>query len=270
MWTWEMVALLLAVGAFAGVIAGLFGVGGGMILVPVVLWALQMQGLTDLAHAQHLAIGTSFAVMVFTSFSSAWSQYRKQAVDWAVFQAMAPAVVLGVALGAVIAQFLPNKGLQVFFVVFVSVVAIRSLMGIKPTPSRQLPRKRGLFGVGGLFGVLSSWVGIGGGSLTVPFLTFCNVPVHRAVGTSAALGWPIAVAGVIGYWWSGRGVAGLPEGSWGFIYLPAVAILAVATMIAAPWGVKLSHQLSADKLKKGFGVLLLVIAARMLWQVIQG
>ena len=124
--------------------------------------------------------------------------------------------------------------------------------------------------MGGLFGVLSSWVGIGGGSLTVPFLTFCNVPVHRAVGTLSALGWPIAVAGVIGYWWSGRGVAGLPEGSWGFIYLPAVAILAVATMIAAPWGVKLSHQLSADKLKKGFGVLLLVIAARMLWQVIQG
>lgn len=270
MWSWDMMALLLLVGAFAGVIAGLFGVGGGMILVPVVLWALQMQGLADLAHAQHLAIGTSFAVMVFTSFSSAWSQYRKQAVDWAVFRAMAPAVVLGVALGAVIAQFLPNKGLQIFFVLFVSVVAIRSLMGIKPTPSRQLPKAGGLFGMGGLFGVLSSWVGIGGGSLTVPFLTFCNVPVHRAVGTSAALGWPIAAAGVVGYWWAGQGVAGLPAGSWGFIYLPAVAILAVATVLAAPLGVKLSHQLSADKLKKGFGILLLLIAARMLWRVVAG
>ena len=270
MWNWEMVVLLLAVGALAGIIAGLFGVGGGMILVPVVLWALQMQGLTDLAHTQHLAIGTSFAVMVFTSFSSAWSQYRKQAIDWKIFQAMAPGVILGVALGAIIAQFLPNKGLQIFFVVFVSVVAIRSLMGIKPTPSRQLPPKKHLFGVGSLFGVLSSWVGIGGGALTVPFLTFCNVPVHRAVGTSSALGWPIAVAGVIGYWWSGLGVIGLPKGSWGFIYLPAAVVLAVATIISAPLGVKLSHQLSADKLKKGFGVLLLVIAARMLWQAIQG
>lgn len=268
MWTVEIVAAMLAVGGFAGLVAGLFGVGGGLILVPVMLWVFQLQQFGHLPYVQHLAIGTSFAVMIFTSASSAWSQYRKQAVDWTVFTAMAPGVVAGVALGAVLAQFLPNKGLQIFFVLFTSTIAIRALMGIKPTPSRQLPGRNGLFGMGTLFGVLSSWVGIGGGSLTVPFLTFCNVGMHRAVGTSAALGWPIAVAGTLGYMWSGWGSANLPAGAYGFVYLPAVVIFAAATMLSAPWGVKLSHRLPADKLKKGFGLLLLAIAARMLVRVL--
>lgn len=267
MWSVELVLLMLAVGLFAGVIAGLFGVGGGLILVPVVLWVLQVQGLES-GFAQHIAIGTSFAVMVFTSFSSAWSQYRKQAVDWAVFRSMAPGVVLGVMLGALVSQFLPNKGLQVFFVVFCTIIAVRALLGIKPKPLRQLPSEKGLAGAGGVIGMLSSWVGIGGGSLTVPFLTFCNVPVHRAVGTSAALGWPIAVMGSIGYLWSGWGSEGLPETAFGFVYLPAVAILAVATTIGAPLGVKLSHKLSPENLKRGFGLLLLLIALRMLMKVL--
>ena len=123
--------------------------------------------------------------------------------------------------------------------------------------------------MGGLFGLLSSWIGIGGGSLTVPYLTFCNVPVHRAVGTSAALGWPIAAAGTLGYAWAGWNQAGLPEGSAGFVYLPAVGILAAATLLSAPLGVRLSHKLPADKLKKGFGILLLLIALRMAWKIVQ-
>ena len=112
-------------------------------------------------------------------------------------------------------------------------------------------------------------IGIGGGSLTVPYLTFCNVPVHRAVGTSAALGWPIAAAGTLGYAWAGWNQGGLPEGSAGFVYLPAVGILAAATLLSAPLGVRLSHKLPADKLKKGFGILLLLIALRMAWKIVQ-
>ncbi|MDO4997545.1 MAG: sulfite exporter TauE/SafE family protein [Neisseria sp.] len=267
MWGWEIIAALLAVGVFAGFIAGLFGVGGGLILVPVVLWLLQVQGI-DNGYAQHLAIGTSFAVMVFTSFSSARAQYKKQAVDWAVFRSMSGGVLIGVALGAIIAQYLPNTGLQIFFIVFTVIIAVRALMGIKPTPTRALPKTGGLFGAGGIIGVLSSWVGIGGGSLTVPFLTFCNVPVHRAVGTSAALGWPIAVAGTLGYIWSGWGMANLPAQAVGFVYLPAVAILAIATTIGAPLGVKTAHKLSPERLKLGFGLLLMVIALRMLFKVL--
>ena len=202
MWSFEMVAAMLAIGAVAGVIAGMFGVGGGTILVPLVLWILQMQGAENFQYAQHIAIGTSFAVMVFTSFASARAQYKRQAVDMDVLRAMVPGVLCGVAAGALVAQYLPNKGLQVFFTLFIAILAVRALLGIKPTPERQLPGRRGLFGMGGLFGLLSSWIGIGGGSLTVPYLTFCNVPVHRAVGTSAALGWPIAVAGTLGYAWA--------------------------------------------------------------------
>lgn len=267
MWNIEMVLLLLAVGLFAGVIAGLFGVGGGLILVPVVLWVLQVQGLEN-GFAQHIAIGTSFAVMVFTSFSSAWSQYRKQAVDWAVFRSMAPGVAGGVVLGALVSQFLPNKGLQAFFVVFCTIIAVRALLGMKPAPSRHLPSAKGLAGAGGIIGMLSSWVGIGGGSLTVPFLTFCNVPVHRSVGTSAALGWPIAAMGTIGYMWSGWGSEGLPEMAAGFVYLPVIAVLAAATTVGAPLGVKLSHKLSPDNLKRGFGLLLLLIAFKMLMKIL--
>ncbi|EGV35300.1 membrane lipoprotein [Neisseria weaveri ATCC 51223] len=268
MWAWETIIMMLAVGYLTGLIAGIFGVGGGTILVPLVLWILQMQGLDGIAYAQHLAIGTTFAVMVFTSFSSMYSQHKKQAVDWEILKSMIPGTLLGVAGGAVVAQYLPKTGLQIFFTVFIFILAVRALMGVKPKPSRQLPGKKGLFGIGGLFGVLSSWIGIGGGSLTVPYLTFCNVPVHRAVGTSAALGWPIAVAGAIGYWLAGLNAEGLPESASGFIYLPAVLVLAFATIIAAPTGVKLSHKLPADKLKKGFGLLLLLIAVRMAWKII--
>lgn len=268
MWTLEAVGLMLGMGALAGLMAGLFGIGGGMILVPVVLSVLQLQGYTDLAHAQHLAVGTSFAVMVFTSFSSAYAQYRKQAIEWPVFFGMAPGMTLGVALGALIARYLPNSGLQIFFACFAAAIAVRTLLGIQPKASRALPGKNGLFAAGGVFGILSSWVGIGGGSLTIPYLTAHNVPIHRTVATSAALGWPIALTGTLGYWLAGRyaGVP-LPEGASGFIYLPAVLVLAVATVLFAPIGVRLAHKLPAGRLKTGFGILLLLIAFKMLWQV---
>lgn len=136
----ETVPVMLAVGLLAGVIAGIFGVGGGTILVPLVLWVLQMQGVEQFAYAQHTAVGTSFAVMVFTSFSSAYAQHNKDAVDWQVLKSMIPGVLLGVAAGALVSRYLPNKGLQVFFVLFVTVIAVRSLAGVKSVPTRQLPK----------------------------------------------------------------------------------------------------------------------------------
>lgn len=265
MWNIEMILVMLAVGSIAGFIAGLLGIGGGMIIVPVVLWVLQMKGLGGIEHAQHLAVGTSFAIMVFTTFSSVMAQQRKGSVDWAVVRRMAPGMVVGVIIGSMLAKRLSNEALQVFFIVFVVLVALKTLTDAKPKPTRSLPGPAGLAAVGSLFGMASSWVGIGGGSLSVPFMLYCNVPVRTAVGTSAGLAWPIAVAGAVGYLYSGWNVAGLPEGTLGFWYLPAVAVLSVATMLFAPLGVKAAHKLPPEKLKLAFGLLLLVIAARMLW-----
>lgn len=267
MWQLETVVSLLAAGSIAGFVAGLLGVGGGLLIVPVVLWALQMHGFGASEHAQHLAVGTSFAVMVFTSFSSMRAQQKKGAVDWQIFVSMAPGMVIGVALGAVVARYLPNKGLQVFFALFCAVIAWRSLMNVQPKPSRRLPGKSGLAAAGGLFGLLSSWIGIGGGSLSIPFMASCNVPMHRAVGTSAALGWPIALVGSIGYLAAGWSSEHLPPGAWGFIYLPVMIVLAAATLVFAPLGVKVSHKLPPAYLKKAFGILLLLITAKMLWQI---
>lgn len=268
MWTVETVLLMLAAGAASGFIAGLFGVGGGMILVPVMLWLFRFQGLGDFDHAQHLAVGTSFAVMVFTTLSSVWAQHRKQSVDWQTVVRMAPGMMFGVAAGAVVSKFIPNTGLQIFFILFTLAVAFRTITDAKPKPSRQLPGIPALSAIGTVFGMASSWVGIGGGSLSVPFLLYCNVPPHRAVGTSAGLAWPIALAGAAGYLYSGWNVGGLPAGSVGFWYLPAVAVLSVTTILFAPLGVKTAHKLPPARLKKGFGILLLVIAAAMIGKML--
>ena len=268
MWSWDIILALLAVGSAAGFIAGLFGVGGGTLIVPVVLWALQLQGIGGHPYAQHLAIGTSFAVMVFTTFSSMYAQHKKHAIDWATVRRMTPGMILGVLLGAATAKYMPTLALQVFFIAFLTLIALKTLRDSKPTPSRALPALPGLTVAGTLFGAASSWVGIGGGSLSVPFLLYCNFPAHRAIGTSSGLAWPIAIAGTIGYFANGLHIANLPEGAVGFIYLPAVAILSVATILFAPLGVKTAHKLPARKLKIAFGIMLLLIATKMAWNLI--
>ncbi|ASK26784.1 sulfite exporter TauE/SafE family protein [Neisseria chenwenguii] len=258
-----MIAALLAAGGAAGFLAGLFGVGGGTIIVPIVLWVLQLQNAGGHPYAQHLAIGTSFAVMVFTTLSSVYAQHKKRSIDWQTVLRMSPGMIAGVLLGAVSAKFIPTYGLQIFFIVFLLAIAIKTLTGANPKPSRRLPRTGGLTAVGIVFGTASSWVGIGGGSLSVPFLMYCNMEAHKAIGTSSGLAWPIAVAGTTGYLVMGWNVSDLPAGSLGFLYLPAVAVLSIATVACAPLGVKTAHKLPAKKLKTAFGILLLLIALNM-------
>lgn len=259
--------MMICAGAVAGLLAGLFGIGGGMILVPAILTIMNSQNIPSHGYAQHLAIGSSFAVMMFTSFSSTYAQYRKKSVAWQAFFALAPALVLGAIVGAVVAQYVPNFALQIIFVIFATTVAVRSLLNITPKATHQLPKNHILWAIGTFFGILSSLVGIGGGSLVVPFLVYCNIDIHRAVGTSSALGWIIAITGAVGYAYSGFSVPDLPPHSLGFIYLPVVPILALTTVIFAPIGVRLSHRLSSPALKKGFGILLLFIAGKMLLRV---
>lgn len=262
-----MILALLVGGSAAGFLAGLFGVGGGTIIVPVVLWVLQFQHYGDHPYIQHLAIGTSFAVMVFTTLSSMYAQHKKHSIDWPTVMRMTPGMMIGVLLGAASAKYMPTLGLQIFFIVFIVLVALRTLMNTQTVASRHLPNMLGLSSIGLIFGTASSWVGIGGGSLSVPFLLYCNMDAHRALGTSSGLAWPIAVTGTIGYLMAGWNMPHLPFGSLGFLYLPAVLVLSIATMIFAPLGVKLAHKLPAEQLKKTFGILLLLIAARMAWKL---
>ncbi len=253
----------LALGAFAGFFAGLLGVGGGAIMVPVLALMFAAQGFPD-AHLMHVALGTSMATIIFTSISSLRAHHSHGAVIWPIVRSIAPGIVVGTILGAQIAGRVPTRPLAMFFAAFISYVAIQMILNVKPKPSRELPGPAGMFGVGGFIGLVSALVAIGGGSLSVPFMTWCNVKVHHAIGTSAAIGFPIALAGTIGYLIAGYGATGLPDGSFGFIYLPALAATVVASMIVAPFGARVAHSLPVPTIKKVFAGVLILLSAKML------
>ena len=255
--------LYLALGAFAGVMAGLLGVGGGLIIVPVLAWILHGQQVSD-AVVMHLAIGTSLATIVVTSISSVRAHHRRGAVLWPVVWRLTPGIVGGAWLGAAVADALPSVALQKIFAVFVLAVAAQMGFGAKPAPHRDLPGTAGMLATGGVIGVMSAIVGIGGGSLTVPFLTWCNTAMRQAVATSAACGLPIALAGSLGFVVTGLNATELPAWSLGYVYGPALAGVAFASMLTAPLGAKLAHTLPTEVLKKVFAVFLAVIGAKML------
>ncbi|WP_346432703.1 sulfite exporter TauE/SafE family protein [Crenobacter oryzisoli] len=182
----SLFAVLLGCGVLAGFLAGLLGVGGGLVIVPMVVWVLGAARLGG-DHVQHLAVGTSLAVMVFTSLSSVRAHHQKGAVDWRIVRSMAPAMVVGTFIGSQIAAgWLPSHGLKWFFVVYAYVVGLQMLFDVKPQAVRDMPGAPGQWGAGTLIGMISSWVGIGGGSMSVPFMSWCNVPVRNAIATSAA------------------------------------------------------------------------------------
>lgn len=267
MWTTDIIIALILAGSAAGFLAGLLGVGGGTIIVPIVLWLLHKQGVIS-NYTQHIALGTSFAIMIFTTISSALAQHRKKSINWHIVKYLSPAMIMGSLIGSGLAKYLPTTFLKIFFIIFLYLIAVQMLLKFKPKPTHELPKPIGLFTTGNTIGLLSSWVGIGGGSLSVPFMTYCNVPIHIATGTSAALAWTMSLSGFIGYLYTGWNVVGLPEHTLGFIYLPAVAVLAICTMVIAPLGVKVSHQLPPDKLKMTMGILLFLIATQMVWKMI--
>ncbi len=257
--------MYVALGAFVGVLAGLLGVGGGLVIVPVLTFIFTAQHLPD-AHILHLALGTSLASIMFTSVSSLRAHHQRGAVDWMVVRRISLGIMAGTFGGSWVAAQLSTRFLKAFFVVFLYYVATQMLLNIKPKPHRQIPGLTAMFGVGGVIGGVSSLVGIGGGSLSVPFLTWCNIAIHRAIGTSAAIGFPIAVAGAAGYVVNGLSVQ-LPPNSLGFVYLPALAGIAAASIVTAPVGAKLAHSLPVDRLKKIFALLLIVMGTKMLWSL---
>ena len=254
--------MYIALGAFAGVLAGLLGVGGGLVIVPVLTFIFTAQHLPE-GHILHLALGTSLASIMFTSISSLRAHHRRGAVDWIAVRRISFGIMVGTFGGSWVAAQLSTRFLKGFFVVFLYFVATQMLLNIKPKPHRQLPGRTAMFGVGGLIGGVSSLVGIGGGSMSVPFLIWCNIAIHRAIGTSAAIGFPIALAGAVGYVVNGLSEP-LPPYSLGFVYLPALIGIAAASIVTAPLGAKLAHSLPIDKLKKIFALLLVVMGTKML------
>jgi len=250
-------------GAVAGLFAGLFGIGGGVIIVPVLVFCLTLQGIADKC-IMHLALGTSMASIAFTAASSFWAHHRRGAVHWIMVRRITPGILTGTFLGSCIASHLSTNFLKGFLVVFLYYVAVQMFMNGEPKSAHGIPGQLAMFGVGNTIGAISSLVGIGGGTLSVPFMIWCKLTLHDAIGTSAAIGFPIAVAGSLGYIYNGLGVPGLPEFSLGFTYLPALAGIVASSVLTAPLGVRLAHSLPVAKLKRIFAILLLVVATRML------
>lgn len=253
----------LALGAVAGVLAGLLGVGGGFVIVPLLSSLLLWQGVSQ-EMVVHIALGTSLATIMFTSLSSLRAHHAHGMVDWQVVRRISAGIVVGTLAGSWLAGQLSTFGLKVFFVLFAYTMALRMWLDAKPRPSRNLPAWQGLSAVGMVIGALSSLVGIGGGSLSVPFLIWCNVSMHRAVGTSAAIGFPIAAAGTVGYMWAGWHELGLPSGSVGYVFLPALLGISVASMTFAPLGAQLARRWPAARLKKIFASLMVLLGSKML------
>lgn len=260
---WTLVAALLALGAAVGVAAGLLGIGGGMLLVPFMTIIFNHEHFPP-AHVLHMAIATSLATIAFTSISSVRAHHQRGAVLWPVAKILAPGILVGSMIGAQIASALPTRWLALVFALFVGFSATQMLLDRKPKPGRQLPGRAGMFGVGNVIGVISAIVGAGGAFISVPFMTWCNVRIHNAVGTSAALGFPIAAAGTLGYVISGWNVSGLPSGAAGYIHVPALLSVAAASVLTAPFGARLAHALDIKRLKRVFAILLYGLATYML------
>lgn len=253
----------LATGLFTGLLSGLLGVGGGLIMVPVLSFIFTSLGFTK-EHNMQMALGTSLAVIFFTSLASSRAHQQHHNVDWTIVKKVALGIMLGAFLGSLVAAKFDASLLKALFVVYVFLVGFQILSNYTPNPARTLPSSPALNCVGIVIGWVSSFVGIGGGTLSVPFLIYCNVDTKRAIGTSSAIGLPIALAGAIGYMVSGQQISNLPSHSLGFIYLPAFVIIAIASLISAPLGAVLVQKLAVKKLKKIFAILLIAIGCKML------
>ena len=262
---WPLIPVFVAIGCGVGFLAGLLGIGGAITMIPVLTVIFGHEHFPS-NHVVHMAIATSLATVVFTSLSSARAHARRGAVLWHVVLGLTPGILLGSLVGPQIVAGMSSALVAAMFALFTGTSALQMLINRKPRATRKLPRRAGLFGVGAMIGVLSSMVGAGGGFLSVPFMTWCNVRIHQAVATSAALGFPIAAAGTVGYIIAGFRQEDLPPYTLGYIYLPALAAIVVASMLCAPLGVRVAHDLPVARLRRVFACLLLAIAGFMVWK----
>lgn len=255
-------ALYLATGLFTGLLSGLLGIGGGLIMVPILSFIFAQLGFPA-AFIMQMALGTSLAVIMVTSIASSRAHHRHHNVDWAIVKKIALGIIIGAFLGSLVAAKFDASLLKALFVIYVFLVAFQILSHYTPNPARILPARPVLNCVGIVIGWVSSFVGIGGGTLSVPFLIHCNINTKRAIGTSSAIGLPIAIAGATGYVLAGLPITHLPAHSFGFVYLPAFIIIALSSLISAPIGALLVQKLAVKKLKQIFAWLLIIIGLKM-------
>jgi len=255
-------AAYLAIGAATGFFAGLLGIGGGTILVSslALMFAAQQ---VPAAYVMHMAIGTSLAAIVAGSWASLRAHHRHGAVDWPIVRAMVPGVLAGALTAGAVARWLSTGFLKVFFLVFLVTVTAQMVFNLKPAATRGLPGRFGLGAAGAFIGASSSLFGGGAAAVGIPLFLWCGLTMHRAIGTVAAIGFPLAIAGSVGYAISGWGVAGLPRWSAGFVYVPALVVISAASMLVAPLGAGLAHRLTGPTLRRIFAVFLLAIGAKV-------
>jgi uncharacterized protein len=252
----------LGIGAIVGFFAGLLGIGGGIIIVSSLALMFAAHAFAP-QYVMHMAIGTSLAAIVFGSWSSFRAHHRHKAVDWSIVRTMTPGLLAGVLLGAALARFVTTAFLKYFFLGFTLFVTAQMVFNLRPKPSRQLPGRAALSAVAVFIGVCSSLFGGGAAAVGVPFLTWCNVTLHRAIGTVAAMGFPLAIAGTVGYVVAGWNIRDLPEWSVGFIYLPAFIGISATSMMTAPWGARLAHKLKGATLRRIFAVFLVLMGLKV-------
>lgn len=251
------------VGAVAGVLAGLFGIGGGIVVVPVLYLFFRQMGI-DEAYRIHLAIGTSLAIIVFTSISSLVAHHRRGAVLWPAVRVLAGGIVLGGLLGAALAHAMSFATLRTAFGLLVIVIALYIVLGYRPPPSRTLPGLTGGTLAGIAMGAIASLAGIGGGVMTNPFLLWCGAPMRNAVATAAACTFPVALSGTLGFVVSGWPVTAGVAGATGYVFWPAVAGIAVGSTLTAPLGARIAHAVPVQGLRRAFAALLVLVGLRML------
>jgi uncharacterized membrane protein YfcA len=262
---WTLILILLLMGTGGGFAAGLLGVGGGMVLVPFVTMIFTAKQFPPHV-VVHMAIATSLATILFTSLSSVRAHHLHGAVRWPLVRALAPGILIGSWTGPWLAKQLDTAVLALVFGVFVACSATQMILNRKPAAARELPDAGGMFAVGTGIGIVSGLVGAGGGFLSVPFMSWCNVKIHNAVATSAALGFPIALSGTLSNIYFGWNETGLPPYSLGYIYVPALAVIALASVAMAPVGARAAHRMPVARLKRIFALVLYCLAGYMLWK----
>jgi uncharacterized membrane protein YfcA len=256
----------LAIGAFVGFVAGLIGAGGGMAIVPMLVFVFTAKAFPA-EHIVHMALATSMATIPFTSAASVRAHHANDGVDWSIVRAMLPGLALGAMAGALIAGKIPGKPLAIFFTAFTLYSGVNMFFDVRPKSNRTLPGRFGLALVGTLVSALASFLAAGAAFMTVPFLSWCNVPIRRAIGTAAAVGFPLSVASSLGYIYAGWDAPGLPPHSFGYVYLPALALIVATSVFSAQAGARLSQRTPVKRLRQVFGVLMLMLAAAMLTRI---
>lgn len=266
--TLDLILLLISVGMVGGFLAGLLGIGGGLVVVPVITYVLHSQ-FGDLSHIQHMALGTSFAVMVFTASSNTLAQQKLKAIRWDIFRLIIPGIIGGTWLGSLLASKMPAQWLTSLFIGFMCFLIIQTLLGKAKSAQEGAEQIKKLPTIiaGAVIGIISSMLGIAGGTITVPYLLRTHLPIRQAVGTSALIGLPIALTGAISYIMTGYHQAGLPEYTLGFIYLPGFLVLAICTTLFAPIGARVSSKIDGRYLKMIFVLLLLSIVISMVYRL---